>query len=51
MIELCHCGEPVVYGYTGNPEDTRGLCSYCQDVRCDAYPGECQPARRDKEKQ
>lgn len=42
--EVCHCGKAVVYGYNGNPGDTRGLCQDCQDVRCDAYPGACEPA-------
>lgn len=37
----CHCGEPVVFGYDGDPSHTRGLCEDCDAVRCDAYPGEC----------
>ena len=37
----CHCGEPVVFGYDSDPSHTRGLCSDCDAVRCDAYPGEC----------
>ena len=37
----CHCGEPVVFGYDGDPSHTRGLCADCDAVRCDAYPGEC----------
>lgn len=37
----CHCGEPVVCGYDGDPSHTRGLCEDCDAVRCDAYPGEC----------
>ena len=37
----CHCGDPVVFGYDSDPSHTRGLCSDCDAVRCDAYPGEC----------
>lgn len=37
----CHCGEPVEFGYDGDPSHTRGLCKDCDAVRCDAYPGEC----------
>lgn len=40
-MELCHCGEPVVYGFDGNLTHHRGMCEYCDAVRCDAYPGEC----------
>lgn len=37
----CHCGQPCVYGYDGDPTHTRGLCEHCDARRCDAYPGEC----------
>lgn len=43
-IELyphCHCGEPVIYGYDGDPTHHRGMCEHCDSVRCDAYPGAC----------
>lgn len=39
--DRCHCGEHVVYGYNGNPRETRFLCDLCDSVRCDAYPGAC----------
>lgn len=39
--ESCHCGEPVVYGYDGDPTHQRGMCRRCDLVRCDAYPGAC----------
>jgi hypothetical protein len=35
--ELCHCGQPVNVSELRN----RGMCTFCDDVRCDAYPGEC----------
>lgn len=38
---LCHCGEPVVYGYDGDPTHHRGMCEYCDAVRCDAFPERC----------
>lgn len=37
----CHCGAPVVYSFDGDPTHHRGMCSDCDSVRCDAYPGEC----------
>jgi hypothetical protein len=40
--EKCHCGKPIrVYKDIGMLEFTRGLCEYCDSVRCDAYPGAC----------
>lgn len=39
--EACHCGEPVAYGYDGDPTHHRGMCNECDSVRCDAYPGAC----------
>ena len=36
----CHCGAPT---YTHPDGFTRGLCVDCDAVRCDAYPGECEP--------
>lgn len=36
----CHCGDNVVVRFQWNGF-TRGLCEHCDDVRCDAYPGEC----------
>lgn len=33
----CHCGEAVDTSEYRN----RGMCAHCDDVRCDAYPGEC----------
>lgn len=35
--ESCHCGEPVDTSEFRN----RGMCTFCDDVRCDAFPGEC----------
>ena len=40
-LPSCHCGDPVTFGYDGDPTHTRGLCEDCDTVRCDAYPGEC----------
>jgi hypothetical protein len=37
----CHCGEPVTYGFDGDPIHHRGMCAHCDRVRCDAYPGDC----------
>lgn len=45
----CHCGQPVAYGYDGNPLHSRGLCSDCDLVRCDAYPGACGYHNRDSD--
>lgn len=45
--EPCHCGEPVVYGYDGDPTHQRGMCRRCDLVRCDAYPGACDVERGD----
>lgn len=42
--EACHCGEPVAYGFNGDPANHRGMCAACDLVRCDAYPLDC-PAR------
>ena len=33
----CHCGDPVDTSEFRN----RGMCTHCDDVRCDAYPGGC----------
>lgn len=41
VLITCHCGEPVVYGYDGDPAHHRGMCEHCDAVRCDAYPGAC----------
>jgi hypothetical protein len=41
--EVCHCGEPVTYGFDGDPTHHRGMCVECDAVRCDAYPGACAP--------
>jgi len=41
LPEVCHCGEPVTYGYDGDPTHHRGMCAHCDDVRCDADPGAC----------
>lgn len=41
----CHCGQPVTYGYDGDPTHHRGMCADCDAVRCDAYPMDC-PMRR-----
>ena len=38
--QACHCGEPVIVHYLPEPF-TRWLCQHCDEVRCDAYPGEC----------
>lgn len=38
---VCHCGEPVRFGFDGDPTHHRGMCEDCDSVRCDAYPGEC----------
>lgn len=43
--EKCHCGRDI-YRHTNIVNEdgslfTRGLCRDCDDVRCDAYPGEC----------
>lgn len=35
--ESCHCGDPIDASEFRN----RGMCTHCDDVRCDAYPGEC----------
>lgn len=35
--EWCHCGKEVDTSELRN----RGMCTHCDDVRCDAYPGEC----------
>lgn len=37
----CHCGRPVAFGFDGNPDHHRGMCSGCDSVRCDAYPLDC----------
>ena len=37
----CHCGQPVQYGFDGNPGHHRGMCADCDAVRCDAEPGAC----------
>lgn len=37
----CHCGEPVTYGYDGDPAHHRGMCADCDAARCDAYPMDC----------
>lgn len=39
--QRCHCGDPVAYGFDGDPTHHRGMCNRCDEVRCDAYPGEC----------
>ena len=42
--EKCHCGNPIMVHKNMNSDGsdfTRGLCSYCDAVRCDAYPGAC----------
>lgn len=36
-VEQCHCGAPVDKSIYRD----RGMCTRCDDVRCDAYPGEC----------
>ena len=41
IVDACHCGEPVDYGFDGDPTHHRGMCAHCDAVRCDAYPGEC----------
>lgn len=38
---LCHCGQPVTYGYDGDPTHHRGMCADCDAARCDAYPMDC----------
>ncbi len=41
---VCHCGRTVVVhkGLNSDGSDfTRGLCYYCDSVRCDALPGAC----------
>lgn len=38
---FCHCGEPIAFGFDGDPTHHRGMCDHCDAVRCDAYPGEC----------
>lgn len=40
----CHCGEPVAYGYDGDPTHHRGMCESCDAIRCDVSPGECHSA-------
>lgn len=45
----CHCGEPVTYGYDGDPTHHRDMCADCDAVRCDAYPMDC-PMRRKAER-
>lgn len=40
-VEVCHCGQPVAFGFDGDPTHHRGMCAHCDSVRCDAYPGEC----------
>ena len=37
----CHCGRPVAFGFDGDPNHHRGMCSECDMVRCDAYPLDC----------
>lgn len=40
--ETCFCcGEPVAYGFDGDPTHHRGMCKDCDAVRCDAYPLDC----------
>lgn len=39
--EKCHCGQPT---HTDEFGFTRGLCEHCSAIRCDAYPGECEPS-------
>ena len=41
LVAVCHCGDPVHYGYDGDPTHHRGMCAHCDPIRCDAYPGEC----------
>ena len=41
--DLCHCGEQIYFHdevWCAEPF-TRGLCKFCDQVRCDAYPGDC----------
>jgi len=40
-VERCHCGDPVVFGYDGDPTHHRGMCARCDAARCDADPGAC----------
>ena len=41
--DLCHCGEAIYFHDEEWYEEpfNRGLCSLCDMVRCDAYPGDC----------
>lgn len=43
--DLCHCGKPASCGFDGDPTHHRGMCTDCDAVRCDAYPGECSASR------
>ncbi len=38
---VCHCGWPAITGESSHWPYRKGMCEYCADVRCDAYPGEC----------
>lgn len=41
FIRLCHCGASV----DQSEYRDRGMCTHCDDSRCDAFPGSC--GRRD----
>lgn len=41
--EMCHCGQPVAFGFDGDPTHHRGMCVHCDSVRCDVEPGTCAP--------
>lgn len=46
---LCHCGEPVVFGFDlAHPTHHRGMCGHCDAVRCDVDPGACNQRARDE---
>lgn len=37
-VASCHCGEPIAYGFDGDPTHHRDMCEHCDAVRCDAHP-------------
>jgi len=47
----CHCGKPIIHHNLGeNLSFTRDLCSVCDTVRCDAFPGACRELAETKER-
>lgn len=39
--EQCHCGNKAIGPDSSHWPYRHGMCAYCADVRCDAFPGAC----------